>query len=139
MMAVIIPWAAARQRARRLLPLLAALVITLLVPLVGATQPGTGKILFARTTPVPPPVQQFAWYVIETRCTYQSYERDQRWFWAYQARAKKIDAGVSYSIDIVSEVAWRKADPPAIIEMTIVDDGGMRLTALRSSFAVCSF
>jgi len=82
-------------------------------------------------------VQEFAWRVIETRCNYLSYEREQRSFWAYDAQVRRGDAGDAYSIAILSELPWRKAAPPAIIEMTIVDDGRLRLTALRSSFVVC--
>jgi len=94
-------------------------------------------ILFARTTAVPPPIRAFAWHVIETRCNYQSFERQQRWFWAYDTKASQTAAGVVYSISVLSERSWKKTDPPAMIEMTIVDDGDMRLTALRSSFITC--
>jgi len=93
--------------------------------------------LFAPEPRVPRPVQAFAWRVIETRCNYLSYEREQRSFWAYDAQVRRGDAGDAYSIAILSELPWRKAAPPAIIEMTIVDDGRLRLTALRSSFVVC--
>lgn len=96
------------------------------------------RVLFARNSAVPPAVQEFAWRVIETRCNYQAYEREQRSFWAYDARARNVDAGVAYSISILSELPWRKKEPPAFIEMTIVDDGDMRLTALKSSFVVCA-
>jgi len=47
------------------------------------------------------------------------------------------EGGTPGQIAILSELPWRKAAPPAIIEMTIVDDGRLRLTALRSSFVVC--
>jgi hypothetical protein len=100
--------------------------------------PFSSRILFARETSVPRPVQEFAWRVIETRCGYQGYERDQRSFWAYDARARPAEAGVAYSISILSERTWKKNEPPAIIEMTVVDDGRLRLTALRSSFVVCA-
>jgi hypothetical protein len=86
---------------------------------------------------VPRPVQEFAWRVIETRCDYSSYERAQRSFWAYDARVQGLGAGVAYSIAILSELPWRMAQPAAFIEMTIVDDGSLRLTALKSSFVVC--
>ena len=96
------------------------------------------RILFSGTTSVPRPAQEFAWRVIETRCNYQAYEREERTFWAYQTRATKSEAGAAYSINILSEVTWRKTLPPNYIEMTIVDDGGLRLTALKSSFVVCA-
>jgi hypothetical protein len=86
---------------------------------------------------VPRPVQEFAWRVIETRCDYSSYEREQRSFWAYDARVQGLGTGVAYSLAILSELPWRKAQPAALIEMTIVDDGRLRLTALKSSFVVC--
>ena len=95
------------------------------------------RIQFSGTTSVPRAAQEFAWRVIETRCNYQSYEREQRTFWAYRTTATRSDVGTAYSIGIVSEVPWRKALPPNIIEMTIVDDGGLRLTSLKSSFVVC--
>ena len=87
---------------------------------------------------MPRPVQEFAWRVIETRCGYQSYERERRSFWAYDARASRIDGGVAYSIDVLSEIPWKTTAPPALIQMTIVDDGGLRLTALTSTFVVCA-
>lgn len=100
--------------------------------------PVDSRILFARDTNVPRPVQQFAWRVIETRCNYQRYELEQRQFWAYDAEATTVDAGVAYSIKILSEVAGRKTQPPATIEMTIEVDRDIRLTALRSWFVVCT-
>jgi hypothetical protein len=95
-------------------------------------------ILFSRGSPVPPPVQQFAWRVIEARCNYQSYERSQRVFWASDARATKGDGQIVYSIHVLSELSSRHREPTGVIDMTIVDDGRLRLTALRSSFVVCS-
>jgi hypothetical protein len=86
---------------------------------------------------VPPAVQAFAWQVIETRCNYQRYEREQRSFWAYDVRIRRTGTDVIYSINILSDLAWEKTDPPAIIEMTVVDDGGVRLTTLRSSLVLC--
>lgn len=86
---------------------------------------------------MPRPVQELAWRVIETRCGYSSHEREQRSFWAYDAQVRRTDAGIAYSIAIMSDLPWRKAVPPAVIEMTIVDAGSPRLTALRSSFVVC--
>jgi hypothetical protein len=96
------------------------------------------RILFAVATPVPRSVREFAWRVIETRCNYQPYELEQRSFWAYDAQARRVDAGVVYSINILSELTWEKTEPPAFIEMTVVDDGRVRLSALKSSFIVCA-
>lgn len=101
--------------------------------------PVGSRILFARDPPVPRSVQAFAWRVIETRCNYQAYERKQRSFWAYQTRVSSADGGAVYSISVVSDLTWKKTDPPAIIEMAVVDDGGLRLEALRSSFVVCAW
>ena len=101
----------------------------------GATD---ARILFAFGTDVPRKVQEFAWRVIETRCNFYGSELGQRSFWAYDARAKRVDAAVVYSITILSDVTWRKREPPVFIEMTVLDDGGMRLTALKSSFITCS-
>jgi hypothetical protein len=114
--------------------------VPLLVALSGfAGIPAPSRILFSRGAPVPPAVQQLAWRVIETHCSYQSYERYQRSFWAPDARATTVEGGTVYSIRVVSELSWKKTEPPASIEMTIVDDGQMlRLTALRSSFIVCA-
>ena len=75
--------------------------------------------------------------MIETRCNYQSFELEHRSFWAYDARATRVDAAVVYSIKILSDVPWKKTEPPALIDMTVVDDGGVRLTALKSSFITC--
>jgi len=97
------------------------------------------RILFAGGTVVPRPVQDFAWRVIATGCNYQSYEREQRSFWAYSAQATKVDGGVAYSIGILSTVPWKQTQPAAVIEMTIVDDGRPRLTALKSTFVECQF
>jgi hypothetical protein len=102
-----------------------------------AEVPTDSRILFARNTDVPRPVQEFAWRVIETHCAYQSHERRQRSFWAYGAHTRKVDAGVVYSISIVSELSWKKTDPSAFIAMTIVDDGRLHLMSLKSSFVAC--
>jgi hypothetical protein len=113
-------------------------LVALLCALAGfAAAPIDSRILFPRNATVPRSVQEFAWRVIETRCNYQAYEREQRSFWAYDAHARRVGAGVVYSISILSELPWRKTEPPAVIEMTVVDDGRMRLTALKSSFVVC--
>ena len=103
-----------------------------------AAAPSTSKILFTRDSIEPRSVQQFAWQVIETRCNYQAYERQQRSFWAYDAQARRVDTGVAYSVSILSDLLWKKTDPPAIIEMTIIDDGRLQVTALRASFVVCA-
>jgi hypothetical protein len=100
--------------------------------------PLDSRIQFSRGAPVPRPVQAFAWSVITQRCAYQSYELSQRSFWASDARAHTAAAATVYSIRVLSEVGWRKTDPGDVIEMTIVDDGGLRLTALTSSFIPCS-
>jgi hypothetical protein len=113
-------------------------LVALLCALAGfAAAPIDSRILFPRNATVPRSVQEFAWRVIETRCNYQAYEREQRSFWAYDAQARRVGAVVVYSISILSELPWRKTEPPAVIEMTVVDDGRMRLTALKSSFVVC--
>jgi hypothetical protein len=99
--------------------------------------PVDGKILFPRGTAVPPAVQAFAWQVIETHCAYQGYERAQRSFWATRADATTVQGSPAYALRILSERSWQKTEPTASIEMTIVDDGGMRLAALRSTFIIC--
>jgi len=116
------------------------LVAILLSALAGSPAFGfDSRILFARATPVPEAVQQFAWRVIEERCDYQSFERTQRSFWAYDARARGVGEGTAYTIKIVSDVAWRKNEPSAYIDMTIVAaDRQLRVTALTSSFIGCS-
>ena len=83
------------------------------------------------------PVQEFAWRVIETRCSYQGYERGQRTFWAYNTQATKLDTGLAYSIDILSERGWEKSEPPATIQMTILDDGRLHVIGLSSTFVGC--
>ena len=103
-----------------------------------ASIPLDSRIQFSRGTPVPRPVQAFAWTVITQRCAYQSYELFQRSFWASDARARAAAGETIYSIRVLSEVGWMKTDPVDVIEMTIVDDGRLRLAALRSSFITCS-
>ena len=66
------------------------------------------------------------------------YERQQRSFWAFDARAQNIETGVAYSISLMSELAWKKTDPLAIIAMTIFDNRHLQLTALGASFVVCT-
>jgi hypothetical protein len=61
----------------------------------------------------------------------------QRAFWAYDAEARETNEGRLYSIKIVSDVTWKKTEPSSYIEMVIVDDGRLRLTALRSSSIEC--
>jgi hypothetical protein len=135
---MIVPRATARGRvgyvARRIVSL-----VTMLSAFAGFTAASSdSRILFAAGTAVPRPVQEFAWQIIETRCNYQSFEREQRSFFAYDARAMRTAAGVAYSISIRSDLTWQRSEPPAFIEMTVVDEGGLRLTALRSSFVVCT-
>lgn len=55
---------------------------------------------------------------------------------AYDVKTRKAGPGVIYSISILSELPWKKTDPYGFIEMTVVDDGGLRLSALKSSFVV---
>ena len=130
-------WAPAQSRAVKVGRRVVSLV-SILCAFAGFTAaPTDSGILFAAGTAVPRSVQTFAWRVIETRCSYQSHEREQRSFWAYDARATRADAGVVYSIRIISELTWQKSEPPAFIDMTVFDDGRLRLTALRSSFVVC--
>src|SRR5262245_22749763 len=109
-----------------------------LCALAGFSAPIDSKILFSRDTPVPRTVQQFAWQAIVANCAYQQFEREQRSFWAFQTQASRVGYGVVYSINILSDLPWKKTDPPAVIEMTVVDDGGVRLTALRSTFVACA-
>jgi hypothetical protein len=116
-----------------------ASLVPVLWALVGfAAAPTDSQIQFSGDSNVPRAVQEFAWRVIETRCNYQGYEHQQRSFWAYAVKTRKAGPGVIYSISILSELPWKKTDPPGMIEMTVVDDGGLRLTALKSSFVVCT-
>ena len=116
---------------RSALPILCALA-TLLPASAGA------QVVFSRESAVPPVVQDFAWHALASHCDFQAYERSQRSFWAYRARAERIGGVAVYSIQIVSDVSWSKADPPAFVDMTIADDGGLRLTGLSSSFIRCA-
>ena len=116
----------------------AALALMLCVFAGFAPVPADSKIMFSGDARVPPPVREFAWHVIETRCNYQRYELDQRSFWAYDTHATTVDGAVAYSIKILSEIPWKKTEPPAFIEMTIVTDPSARLVALRSSFVQCA-
>jgi hypothetical protein len=100
--------------------------------------PSDSRIQFAAGTGVPRPVREFAWRVIETRCNYQAYEREQRSFSAYDVRAMRVAAGVVYSIHIISDLPWKKSEPAAFIEMTVIDDGHMRLASLKATFVVCA-
>ena len=102
-----------------------------------AAAPLDSRILFARDTIVPRPVQDLAWQVIATRCNYQYYARELRSFTVYNVRPTTIDGGVAYAIGILADLPSRKREPPAVIEMTIVDDGRPRLTALKSTFVEC--
>ena len=87
---------------------------------------------------MPRAVQEFAWQTIEARCHSPQYQLWERSFWAYDARARRVDGAMVYTLKILSEVPWQKSEPPAFIEMTIVDDGGVRLTALHSVFVTCA-
>jgi len=116
-----------------------ASLVPVLWALVGfAPAPIDSRIQFPGHTNVPRAVQEFAWRVIETRCNYQSYEDQERSFWAYDVKTRKVGTGVVYSISILSELPWKKTAVPATIEMTVVADGAIRLTALTSSFVVCA-
>src|SRR5262245_5129189 len=86
-------------------------LVSLVSALVGfAPAPYGSPIVFAAGTDVPRPVQELAWRVIETRCNYQGYEREQRTFWAYDTRATKVDTGIAYSIKILAERQWHKSE-----------------------------
>ena len=116
----------------------AFVLLLLLCALSGESAWPHAKILFPRNTPVPLSVQVFAWQVIETRCNYLGYEREQRSFWAYDTRATTVSDETVYSIRILSELSWKKTEPPASIDMTVaLRDGQMRLAALTSTFVVC--
>jgi hypothetical protein len=122
---------------------LLVVALTLAGSLLGASAgvaavPSLSKIVFGGRTSVPPAVQEFAWQVITTRCDYQAWDRKQRSFSAYDVTTRTLEAGVSYSINIMTIVPWQQKEPPAFIEMTIVDDGRPRLTALKSSFVQCT-
>ena len=115
-----------------------ASVVTVFWAVVGfSSAPGDSRIAFPGNVTIPRAVQQFAWRVIETRCNYQSYELKQRSFWAYRVETSRSGTGVAYSIHVVSDLGWKKTDPPSTIDMTVVDDGGIRLTSLKSTFVVC--
>jgi hypothetical protein len=95
-------------------------------------------ILFSADAKVPPAVRAFAWRVIETRCDFQAHELAQRSFWAYDARTRDVDGTLVYSIRVLSELPWKKSDPPVTLDMVLADDGGrLVLTGLRSSFIRC--
>jgi hypothetical protein len=115
-------------------------VFALLVCVASGSSPAWAhaKILFPRNTPVPPSVQAFAWQVIETHCNDLGYEREERSFWAYDTRATAVSAETIYSIRILSELPWKKTEPPASIDMAVaLRDGQMRLAALTSTYVVC--
>ena len=114
-----------------------ASLVPVLWALVGfAAVPVNSKIQFPGNSTVPRAVQEFARRVIETRCNYQAYEYQERSFWAYDVKTRRAGPGVIYSISIISELPWKETDPPGFIEMIVVDDGGLRLSALKSSFVV---
>ena len=120
-----------------------ATALVLALPIAGEPSVGfaavttDSPIMFARDSAVPRPVQELAWRVIETRCNYQGYERGQRTFWAYHTQAQKLDTGLAYSIEILSERSWKKSEPPATIQMTILDDGRLHVIGLSSTFVGC--
>jgi hypothetical protein len=134
-----LPWRSDRPKnARGSRALVRVTIVAALCALAASRAVGfDSPILFARGARVPEVVEQFAWRVIEERCAYQAYERRQRSFWAYDVAARALDEGRAYSIKIVSDVAWKKTEPSAYIEMTIVADGRLRLIALASSFIDC--
>lgn len=111
----------------------------MLCALAGFTTVPTGGILFSTDSHVPLPVQAFAWRVIEAGCSFQRHELGQRSFWAHDARARRVDGTVVYSIDILSELTWQRSDPPVQVAMVVVDDGErLRLADLRSTFITCT-
>ena len=89
--------------------------LALILGALAGFKSGDARILFAAETDVPRTAQEFAWRVIETRCNFSGSEREQRSFWAYDARARRVDAAVVYSIKILSDVTWRKRNrqPPS--------------------------
>lgn len=119
------------RRMRRGLPIVCALVGLLAAP-------ARADLMFARDSAVPPAVQDFAWRAIESRCDYQQHERTQRSFWVYRTRLDRAGGASIYSIQIASDLPWRKIEPTAFIDMTLVDDGRLRLTALTSTFITCT-
>jgi hypothetical protein len=135
-MTMTLPCSAVRRRASAVTRV-AGLVLSLSLLTGCATLPTDSRILFSRGT-VPRAIQKFAWRVIVERCNYESYELEERSFWAAREQVGEADGQTMYSITILSDVTWRKRDPPALIEMTIVDDGGLRLAALKSSFVTCT-
>ena len=119
--------------------LVVALVSTLLTLSAFTATPPIGEILFAAGSKVPPSVRAFAWHVIETRCDFQSHELQQRSFWAYDTHARMVGGAVVYSMRILSELSWKKTEPPMTLDIAVADDGGrLRLTSLTSSFIRCS-
>ena len=104
----------------------------------GSASQADAKILFARGTTVPSRVQDFAWRVVETRCRYGLVEFSQRSFWAYDTDSRQSGESVIHSIKILSESTWKRTEPPTVIELTVVDDGRLRVASLTSSFSACS-
>jgi len=102
--------------------------------------PAGGGILFAANSNVPPAVRDFAWRVIETRCEFQRHEVDQRSFWAYDARTRNVGSAVVYSIRILSELTWKKTEPPATFEVVVANrrwpSSAARVSPRRSSAAI---
>ena len=112
----------------------------MLCALAGFAMASTGGgILFPADASVPLTVRAFAWRVIETRCNFQRHELGQRSFWAHDVRTSRVDGTVAYSIRVLSDLDWKKTEPPATVEMVVVDDGGrLRLASLNATFAVCA-
>ena len=116
-----------------------ALVIAMFLALSAFTpRPQSGRIMFARQSNVPPAIQAFAWTVIETRCNFQQHELERLSFWAYDAQRQDIDGEVVYSIKVLSDLHWKKTEPPATVQMLLADDGGrVMLKRVTSSFIQC--
>jgi hypothetical protein len=138
MIEAIFPWPAVWRSTDDLVRTMARIAVMLSAMTGFSAAPADASILFTGDTAVPRAVQEFAWRVIETHCNYLPYEREQRSFWAYDTRTTRVDAALVYAIHVLSDLTWRKTEPPAVIEMTIVDDGNLRLTALKASFVVCA-
>jgi len=121
----------------------AARLVLVLMPMFLAVSgftftPTAGGIQFAADANIPPAVQAFAWRVIATRCDFQRHELEQRSFWAYDARTRNVEGVVVYSIGIVSDLTWKRTEPPAMLQIVLAEEGGrLRLTGLTSSFIRC--
>ena len=106
----------ARSAFRRRAPAaarVAGLMASLCLLIGCAPLPIDSRILFSRGT-VPRAVQEFAWRVIEERCNYESYELEERSFWAAREQVGEVDGQTIYSITILSDVTWRKRGSPGL-------------------------